>query len=164
MAKKRKFRQADYAATESTQITLGEALPEGHLARFIVSVVGLLDLSEIYGEYSDRGAPQGHPPYAPEVLLALLLYGCATGTISSRKMVLRTRDSARELGWAGLHGDPMLCLGTSRRGGNGRMHPAATVMGESSPTGRWQRSIGQKLNCGGGLGSIDKPIRVQYHR
>ena len=63
---------------ESTQITLGEALPEGHLARFIVGVVGLLDLSEIYGEYSERGAPQGHPPYAPEVLLALLLYGFAS--------------------------------------------------------------------------------------
>lgn len=89
MAKRRKFRQADYAATESTQITLGEALPEGHLARFIVGVVGLLDLSEIYGQYSERGGM----PYAPEVLLALLLYGYATGTFSSRKMERATYES-----------------------------------------------------------------------
>ncbi|MCB0044125.1 MAG: hypothetical protein KDD92_01710 [Caldilineaceae bacterium] len=68
MAKKRKFRQADYAATEKTQITLGDALPADHLARFIVSVIGLLDLSEIYGQYGKRGGM----PYAPEVLLGLL--------------------------------------------------------------------------------------------
>ena len=51
MAKKRKFRRADYEATEKTQITLGEALPDDHLARFIVSVVGLLDLSEVYSKF-----------------------------------------------------------------------------------------------------------------
>ena len=51
MAKRRKFRHADYEATEKTQITLGEALPDDHLARFIVSVVGLLDLSEVYTKY-----------------------------------------------------------------------------------------------------------------
>jgi transposase len=89
MAKKRKFRQADYAATESTQIALGEALPEGHLARFIVSVVGLLDLSEVYGQYSERGGM----PYAPEVLMALLLYGYATSTFSSRKIERATYES-----------------------------------------------------------------------
>jgi transposase len=89
MAKKRKFRQADYAAPESTQITLGEAWPVGHLARFIVSVVGLRDLSEIYGQYSERGGM----PYAPEVLLALLMYGYATGTFSSRKLERATYES-----------------------------------------------------------------------
>ena len=89
MAKKRKFRHADYEATEKTQITLGEALPEEHLARFIVSVVALLDLSEIYGRYSNRGGM----PYAPEVLLGLLLYGYATGTFSSRKLEKATHES-----------------------------------------------------------------------
>ena len=68
MAKKRKFRQADYEATEKTQVTLDEVLPEDHLARFIVSVVSLLDLSKIYGQYGDRGGA----PYAPDVLLGLL--------------------------------------------------------------------------------------------
>ena len=89
MAKKRKFRQADYTATEKTQITLGDALPADHLARFIVSVVGLLDLSEIYGRYGDRGGM----PYAPEVLLGLLLYGYTTGTFSSRKLERATHES-----------------------------------------------------------------------
>jgi len=89
MTKKRKFRRADYEATEKTQITLGEALPEEHLARFIVSVVALLDLSEIYERYSSRGGM----PYAPEVLLGLLLYGYATGTFSSRKLERATYES-----------------------------------------------------------------------
>ena len=88
MAKKRKFRQADYASTERTQITLGEALPEGHLARFIVGIVELLDLSEIYETYSDRGGM----PYAPEVMLGLLLYGYATGVFSSRKIERATYE------------------------------------------------------------------------
>jgi transposase len=89
MAKKRQFRHVDYEAAERIQITLGEALPEEHLARFIVSVVALLDLSEIYGRYSDRGGM----PYAPEVLLGLLLYGYATGTFGSRKLERATYES-----------------------------------------------------------------------
>jgi len=82
MKKQRKFRQADYEATEKVQIKLGEALPVDHLARFIVSVVGLLDLSKVYEKYSERGGM----PYAPEVLLSLLLYGYATGLFSARKI------------------------------------------------------------------------------
>ena len=82
MTKKRKFREADYAAAEDIEIKLGEALPEGHLARFIVSAVGMLDLSEIYKKYSEEGGM----PYAPEMMLGLLLYGYATGVFSSRRL------------------------------------------------------------------------------
>jgi transposase len=89
MTKQRKFRHADYEATEKSQIRLGEALPEEHLARFIVSVVALLELNEIYAGYSDRGGM----PYAPEVLLGLLLYGYATGTFSSRKIERGTHEA-----------------------------------------------------------------------
>lgn len=89
MTKKRRFRQADYAATEGIEITLGEALPEEHLARFIVGVVGLLDLSAIYGRYRERGGM----PYAPEVMLSLLLYGYASGAFSSRKIERATYES-----------------------------------------------------------------------
>ena len=71
------------------QITLGEALPEGHLARFVVTMVGMLDLSKTYGQYSE----QGGMPYAPEVLLGLLLYGYATGTFSSRKIEKATYET-----------------------------------------------------------------------
>lgn len=89
MTKKRKFREADYAATEEIQITLGDALPADHLARFIVSVIGLLELNEFYSQYGERGGM----PYAPEVLLGLLLYGYATGTFSSRKIERATYES-----------------------------------------------------------------------
>jgi len=89
MEKKRKFREADYEATESVQITLGEALPEDHLARFVVDVVKLLDLRAIYAKYSERGGM----PYAPEVLLGLLLYGYATGVFSSRKIERASHES-----------------------------------------------------------------------
>lgn len=88
MKNQRKFREADYAATENLEIKLGDALPEEHLARYIVSVVALLDLSEIYGKYG----PRGGLPYAPEVLLGLLLYGYTTGTFSSRKIEDATYD------------------------------------------------------------------------
>ncbi|HMS86717.1 MAG TPA: transposase [Nitrospira sp.] len=88
MTEKREFRHADYAATENTQIRLGEVLPEEHLARFIVGVVALLDLSALYAKYSKRGGT----PYAPEVLLGLLLYGYATGVFSSRRIERATYE------------------------------------------------------------------------
>jgi transposase len=88
MTKPRKFRQADYTATEAMEIKLGEALPQEHLARYIVSVVALLDLSDIYERYSERGGM----PYAPELLLGWLLYGYATGIFSTRKLEKATYE------------------------------------------------------------------------
>jgi transposase len=78
----RKFRTADYEKTLALQITLRDVLPPDHLSRFIVDVVGQLDLRAIYKKYSEQGAP----PYAPEVLSGLLFYGYATGVFSSRKI------------------------------------------------------------------------------
>jgi len=78
----RKFKTPNYEKTLDLQISLREVLPSDHLARFIVDVVAQLDLSEIYKQYSEKGAP----PYAPEVLLGLLFYGYATGVFSSRKI------------------------------------------------------------------------------
>jgi transposase len=84
----RKFKTADYEKTLALQITLRDALPPDHLARFIVDVVSQLDLQPIYKKYSDQGAP----PYAPEVLLGLLFYGYATGVFSSRKIERATYE------------------------------------------------------------------------
>ncbi|MCO5186577.1 MAG: transposase [Anaerolineae bacterium] len=84
----RKFRTADYEQTLNLQITLGDALPPDHLARFLVDTGAQLDLSAIYKKYSDQGAP----PYAPEVLLVLLFYGYATGVFSSRKIERATYE------------------------------------------------------------------------
>ena len=84
----RKFKTPNYEETLDLQIRLRDVLPPDHLARFIVDVVSQLDLSEIYRQYSDQGAP----PYAPEVLLGLLFYGYATGVFSSRKIERATYE------------------------------------------------------------------------
>jgi len=47
-----------------------------------VDSVAQLDLSALDADYGTRGGE----PYAPEVLLGLLLYGYATGVFSSRKI------------------------------------------------------------------------------
>lgn len=85
----RKFRTADYDATLKVKVSLGDALPPDHLARFIVDVIGQLDLSPIYQQYSEEGAP----PYAPELLLGMIVYGYATGVFSSRKIEQATYES-----------------------------------------------------------------------
>ena len=66
-----------------------EWLPEDHLARFVVDVVEQLDLSEIEQSYAGRGSDAHHPA----MLVALLLYGYATGTFSSRALERASYDS-----------------------------------------------------------------------
>ena len=78
----RPFQKVDYAATLKQTITIEDCLPPEHLARFVVDAVGMLDLAGFYERYQVKGAP----PIAPEVLLAILLYGYATGVFSSRKL------------------------------------------------------------------------------
>ena len=64
-------------------------LPEKHLARFIVDIVAKLDVNPIRSRYSGRGSEA----YQPEMMIALLFYGYATGTFSSRKLERATYDS-----------------------------------------------------------------------
>ncbi len=85
----RKFRTANYEETLKQTIQLGEALPENHLARFVVDILAQLDLGPIYARY----APRGGEPFAPEVLLGLLFYGYASGVFSSRKIEKATYES-----------------------------------------------------------------------
>ncbi|SRR5712692_4176248 len=85
----RPFRTPDYEATLNQTITLREALPPNHLARFVVDVISQLDLSAIYAHY----APVGGVAIAPEILLGLLFYGYATGVFSSRKIERATHES-----------------------------------------------------------------------
>lgn len=66
-----------------------EWIPEDHLARFIVDVVAKLDLQPIRARYAGRGSAA----YQPEMMVALLLYGYATGVFSSRKLERATYDS-----------------------------------------------------------------------
>lgn len=69
--------------------SLHDWLPEDHLARFVVEIVAQLDLSSLKAAYAGRGSQ----PYNPEMLLALLFYGYATGVFSSRKLERSTYDS-----------------------------------------------------------------------
>jgi transposase len=85
----RKFKTVDYETTLKLTISLGEALPPNHLARFIVDVIAQLDLSALYARY----APVGGEALAPEILLGLLFYGYATGVFSSRKIEKATFES-----------------------------------------------------------------------
>ena len=85
----RKFRTPDYEATLDQAITLREALPPNHLARFVVVVISELDLNKVYARYAEVGGEA----LAPEILLGLLFYGYATGVFSSRKIEKATYES-----------------------------------------------------------------------
>ncbi len=84
----RQFKRVDYDAVIHLTVRLGDYVPPEHLARFVVEVVALLDLTAIYARYGSRGAP----PYAPEILLGLLFYGYATGVFSSRQIEQATYE------------------------------------------------------------------------
>jgi len=85
----RKFKTADYATTLKLTVSLEDAVPPNHLARFIVDMIAQLDLSAIYARYGERGGEA----IAPEVLLGVLFYGYATGVFSSRKLEKATYES-----------------------------------------------------------------------
>jgi transposase len=85
----RTFKTADYDATLDERVRLGDCLPPDHLARFVVDTIAQLDLSAIYTRYGTRAGQ----PYAPEILLALLFVGLATGTFSTRKIERATYES-----------------------------------------------------------------------
>ena len=78
-------RKTDYLLPPSVD----DWLAQDHLARFVVEVVDGLDLSRLTRQYAGRGSKAHHPA----TLLALLVYGYATGVFSSRKIERATYDS-----------------------------------------------------------------------
>jgi len=85
----RRFKTVDYEQSGKQTITIDDCLPANHLARFMVEILALLDLSAFYGRYASVGGE----PIAPEILLGLLLFGYATGVFSSRKIEKATYES-----------------------------------------------------------------------
>jgi transposase len=83
------FRQSDRDTQYLLPPSMDEWLPKDHLARFVVDIVEQLDLSALTRQY--RGA--GSAAYHPAVLLALLIYGYATGTFGSRRIEQASHDS-----------------------------------------------------------------------
>ena len=69
--------------------SMDDWLNEDHLARFVVEVIDQLDLSNLTRQYAGRGSAAHHPA----TLLALLVYGYATGVFSSRRLERATYDS-----------------------------------------------------------------------
>lgn len=83
------FREVDRQTGFLLPPSVDESLPEQHLARFVVEVIDRLDVSGMVKAY--RGS--GSASYHPSVLLGLLVYGYATGVLSSRKLERATYDS-----------------------------------------------------------------------
>ena len=59
-----------------------EWLPENHLAWFVISAVGEMNLDAFYAAHRVDG--RSRPPYDPAMMVALLLYAYARGIASSR--------------------------------------------------------------------------------
>ena len=64
--------------------SLGDWLPEDHLAYFVCDVVEQLDLSAIESVYEEE--ERGQPPYHPRMMTKILIYGYCVGVFSSRRM------------------------------------------------------------------------------
>jgi len=60
-----------------------EWLPADHLAYFIDNVVDQLDLSEVFTSYEGT---KGQPPYHPQMMIKVWLYGYCVGIRSSRRL------------------------------------------------------------------------------
>jgi transposase len=83
------FRRYDQNQCFLLPPSLDEWLDEDDEARFVSEVVEhLLDLASIYSSYESAS---GAPPYAPRMMLKLLLYGYATGVTSSREIERRCK-------------------------------------------------------------------------
>jgi transposase len=83
------FRPYDRDTLMLMPASLQDWLPETHLARFVESVIERLDVGLLRAAYAGRGKAA----YAPEMLLALLFYGYATGVMSSRRIEQACYDS-----------------------------------------------------------------------
>ena len=72
-------------------VCMRDWLEEGHLAWFVLDVVAELDTSALHRR---PGGCAGRPPYEPEMMCALLLYGYCCGVRSSRRIEGSCRTDA----------------------------------------------------------------------
>jgi transposase len=84
------FRPWKIDQTQLLPASIGDFVPEDHLARFIVAQVReSLDLKAIT---SIHASALGQPPFDPRMMVALLLYGYAVGTYASRRLAKACRE------------------------------------------------------------------------
>ena len=67
-----------------------EWLPEGHLAHHVSDLVDGLDLTAFYAPYDGDG--RRNAPYAPRMMVKVLLYAYATGVFSSREIARKLEE------------------------------------------------------------------------
>jgi transposase len=97
------FRHYDQHQQFLVPPSLDDWLPAEHPARFISDTVDrALDLSAIYDSYE---VAAGAPPFAPQMMLKLLLYGYSTGVTSSRAIERRCHDDVA-LRWLSANTTP----------------------------------------------------------
>ena len=70
--------------------SMREWLPEGHLAYFINDTVDGLDLQAFHARYAAGGSR--NQPFHPAMMVKVLIYGYATGVLSSRKLARKLRE------------------------------------------------------------------------
>ena len=94
------FRQPDRRQRFLLPVDMMDWLPEGDIVHVIVDAVGLMDLS--YFEATCKVCRAGQPPFAPAMLLGLLIYAYSHGVRSSRAI---ERLCRRDAGYRFIVGD-----------------------------------------------------------
>ncbi len=79
------FRAYDMSQLLLLPPDLRKWLREDHLALYVSDLVEQLDLCAILKAY-EEGDARGRPPYHPQMMVKLLIYGYCVGKLSSRKM------------------------------------------------------------------------------
>ena len=69
---------------------LRDWLPEGHLAHHVSDLVEGLDMTAFYAPYEGDGRRKS--PYEPRMMLKVLIYGYATGVVSSRALARKLQE------------------------------------------------------------------------
>ena len=83
------FRPYDLSQLLLLPPDLRQWLPTDHLAHYVSDIVEQLDLSAILNSYEEG---RGQPPYHPQMMVKLLIYGYCVGKMSSRKIEEATYD------------------------------------------------------------------------
>jgi len=94
------FRQPDRRQRFLLPVDMMDWLPEGDIVHVIVDAFGLMDLSDF--EATCKVGRAGQAPFAPAMLLALLIYAYSHGVRSSRAI---ERLCRRDAGYRFIVGD-----------------------------------------------------------
>ncbi len=78
------YREPDRRQRFLLPVDMADWVPDTDLVHLLLDAVGLMDLSAFEEHYRKRGS--GAPPFAPWMMVAILLYAYANGQRSSRKI------------------------------------------------------------------------------